>query len=77
MIEDEYNPLSNELLKHRSEEEVKENDDEDQIITLQQCLNKFYSTEKLQDLVNCTKCKKPTEHIKTFKMSRLPPIMSI
>ena len=45
MIETEYSAISNEIMKHHSTQEADE--DDDRIISLQDCLNKFYDIERL------------------------------
>jgi hypothetical protein len=48
MIEEEYNPTSNEIMQHSSIEGF-EADDEEKVISLQNCLQKFHDVEKLTD----------------------------
>jgi hypothetical protein len=54
MIESEYNPISNETMKHETTLESEEVDDH--VISLDDCLQKFHDVEKLTDKVNCTDC---------------------
>ena len=53
MIETEYNPISNETMKH---ETTTESEFDDQVISLDDCLHKFHDVEKLTDLTNCSDC---------------------
>tara|TARA_B110000285_G_scaffold38264_1_gene41516 strand:- start:520 stop:666 length:147 start_codon:yes stop_codon:yes gene_type:complete len=48
MIEEEYNPISNEIMKHTSIYDFEE-DVEEKIISLENCLQKFHDVEKLTD----------------------------
>ena len=65
MIEDEYNPSSNEILRHSSimSEEA---DMEEEVISLEQCLQKFHDIEKLTDPIYCRGCKTHRDHQKSF-----------
>jgi ubiquitin C-terminal hydrolase len=76
MIEEEYDPTSNEMTRHRSTEEV-ETEVEEQIISLDKCLQMFHDTEKLTDPSFCGKCKDHKEHQKSFEIFRPPPILTI
>jgi hypothetical protein len=38
MIEEEYNPMSNEIMRHSSIESLLETDDEEKVISLEKCL---------------------------------------
>ena len=61
MIEEDYDPTSNEMTRHRSTEEV-ETEVEEQIISLDKCLQMFHDTEKLTDPSFCGGCKAHMEH---------------
>lgn len=65
MIEEEYNATANENLKHISSDKV-ELEEEDSIITLESCLSNFHNIEKLDEEVNCEKCKVPRMHTKSL-----------
>jgi ubiquitin C-terminal hydrolase len=76
MIEEEYNPTSNEVMRHSSLENF-ETDDEEKVISLENCLKKFHDVEKLTDSTYCSKCKEHVSHQKSFEMFRPPPILTI
>lgn len=76
MIEQEYNPTSNEILRHSSINLYKD-DLEDQIVSLEKCLQKFYDVEKLSDKTYCSNCKDHTDHQKSFETFRPPPVLTI
>jgi hypothetical protein len=61
MIEEEYNPISNEIMRHSSIEGF-EQDDEEKVISLEKCLQKFHDVEKLTDSTYCSKCKEHENH---------------
>ena len=75
MIESEYNPISNETMKHETTLESEEADDH--VISLDDCLQKFHDVEKLTDKVNCTDCEDQTSHQKSFETFRPPPVLTI
>lgn len=54
MIESEYNPISNETMKHQTTLESEDLDDQE--ISLEDCLEKFHAVEKLTDKVTCNVC---------------------
>ena len=76
MIEEEYNPMSNEIVRHSSIE-ISETDDEEKVISLEKCLQKFHDVEKLTDSTYCSKCKDHQTHQKSFEIFRPPPILTI
>jgi ubiquitin C-terminal hydrolase len=77
LLEEDFNQLANEIVRHKSTEEELI-DEDDQIVTLQSCLQKYHAVEKLEGEVNCEgKCKKPSLHLKTLQTFRPPPILSI
>jgi hypothetical protein len=47
MIETEYSSVSNEIMKHHSTEELEQEDD--RIISLNDCLCKFHDVERLSE----------------------------
>jgi len=77
MIEEEYNPMSNEIMRHSSIESLLETDDEEKVISLEKCLQKFHDVEKLTDSTYCSKCKDHQTHQKSFEIFRPPPILTI
>jgi hypothetical protein len=77
MIGEFYDSTVNEMLKHKSTEIANKIDDENQIITLESCLKKYHTLEKLQDEFNCETCKIPRVHFKSLAAFRLPPILII
>ena len=56
MIDKFYNPTSGEIMRHPSIYEH-EDDVEDQIVSLEKCLENFYDVEKLEEEMYCSKCK--------------------
>ena len=56
MIEEEYSPTSNEIMRHNSIYDFEE-DVEEKIISLENCLQKFHDVEKLTDQIFCSSCK--------------------
>ena len=76
MIEEDYNPTSNEVLRHSSVYKVDQDDDE-KIVSLEKCLKKFHDIEKLTDQTYCSKCKEHQNHQKSFEIFRPPPILTI
>lgn len=59
MIEEDYNPTSNEIMRHSSIN-MMDNEIEEQVVSLDKCLQKFHDTEKLLDQVYCSQCKEHT-----------------
>lgn len=53
LIEQEYNPTSNEIMRHNSIN-MYQDDLEDQIVSLEKCLKKFHDIEKLSDKTYCS-----------------------
>lgn len=65
LIEEQYNPTSAEIMRHPS---IYEHDDdvEDQIVSLERCIDKFHDIEKLDDETFCSKCASHRTHQKSF-----------
>lgn len=76
MIEEEYNPTANEVMRHPSINQF-EDDVEDQIVSLEKCLKQFHDIERLPDTVYCRQCKMHKEHQKSYETFRPPPILTI
>jgi len=76
MIEEEYNPTSNEIMRHPTIFSF-EDDPDEQIISLENCLKKYHEVEKLSDEIYCNKCQKHRDHSKSFETFRPPPILTI
>jgi len=76
MIEEEYNPTSNEIMRHPSIYRF-EDDVEDQIVSLEKCLKQFHDIERLPDTVYCRQCKTHKDHQKYYETFRPPPILTI
>ncbi len=76
MIEEEYDPTSNEIMRHPTIQTFADDPDE-QIISLETCLKKYHEVEKLSDEIYCSKCQKHREHSKSFETFRPPPILTI
>jgi ubiquitin C-terminal hydrolase len=60
MIEQEYDPSSNEIMKHESTNEIEFM--EDKAISLDDCLRKFYDIERLSDELYCKSCEEHMIH---------------
>lgn len=59
MIENEYDPKSNEIMKHEST--AAENEQvEEKKISLEDCLQQFHSVERLSEKVYCSQCEEHT-----------------
>ena len=56
MIEAEYNPTANETMRHPSIFKF-DDDVEEQIVSLEKCLQKFHDFEKLSDEIYCGQCR--------------------
>ena len=76
MIETEYYPKSNEIMKHftsMANSEVQE----EKMISLEDCLTKFFGTEKLQDQLYCSGCQDHMYFQKNLMNFRPPPVLVI
>ena len=76
MIEENYNPIANEIMRHVSVDKTQQ-DEEEQVISLEKCLEKFHVKEQLSEKINCTQCKEATTQSKTLEVFRPPPVLII
>ena len=76
MIENEYDPKSNEIMKHEST--LEENElVEERKISLEDCLQQFHAVEKLTEQVYCSHCEEHTNSQKSLQNFRPPPVLII
>lgn len=79
MIDNDYLPSSNVVLKHKSMKRTVTNIErgDDQITTLDKCLSNYFKTEKLGDKRECSTCETLQAHDKKTCVFRLPPIITV
>ena len=75
MIETDYNPKANEIMKHESTSHTEHS--EEKVISLNDCLQNFFSTEKLQEQVFCRTCDEHKVFSKSLENFRPPPVLTI